>query len=139
MSKEAALYQSLAASGATLIAFIGVCHEVIGHVIFPWAPAFFGGPVGWHALGVFAISVGLLLLGGVLRLVKIPVVPVSLLVTAIGIAVACLAAVRYQQFHMFALAASLSGIVTAACHRRAMQEAARAAASAASANGASHA
>ena len=45
VSKEEALYQSLAFCGAVLIAFIGVCHEFVGDVLFPWGPALFGGPI----------------------------------------------------------------------------------------------
>ncbi len=119
MSKEAARYQSLAACGATLIAFIGVCHEVAGRIIFPWGPAFLGGPVGWHAVGLFAIASGLVLLGGTLRLFPFPVVPFSLLAAIIGVFFVVTTAVLHREFHVFALSAFFAGIVTAYCHRQA--------------------
>lgn len=122
MSKDEALYQSLASCGAVLIAFIGVCHEVAGHIVFPWGKAFLGGPIGWHATGLFAIFGGLLLLGGTLRLIRVPVVPFSLLAATIGAFFFVATAVLHDQFHMFALAGFLSGIVTAYFHRKAVHQ-----------------
>jgi len=122
MSQQQSLYQSLAASGATLIAFVGVCHEFIGHIVFPWAPAFVGGPIVWHSLGLFTIIFGLLLLAGTLRLIKFPVIRLSLVAAAIGIGLVVVTATLHHQFHMPALAVALSGFVTAFCHRKAAQQ-----------------
>jgi len=122
MSRQEALYQSLAASGAVLIAFVGLCHEFIGKILFPWEPAFLGGPIGWHALGLFAIASGLLLLGGTLRLFEFPVVPYALLSAAIGIIFVAIPAVLHHQFHMLALAVFFSGMVTAYCHPKSAQQ-----------------
>ncbi len=121
MSREEALYQSLAASGAVLIAFVGICHEAIGHILFPWGPAFLGGPVGWHAVGLFVIAAGLLFLGGTLRLFRFPVVPYALLLAVFGGIFVVIPAVLHHQFHMLALTLFFSGIVTAYCHRKAAQ------------------
>jgi hypothetical protein len=74
ISKAQASYQSLAASGAALIAFIGVCHESVGSVLFPWGPRLLGGPIGWNSAGILLVGTGLLLLGGTLGLIKFPVV-----------------------------------------------------------------
>src|SRR3954451_8415536 len=101
MTTEQARYQSLASSGATLVAFVGVCHELAGHIIFPWGPAFLGGPIGWHAVGLFAIASGLLLLGGTLRLYAFPVVAYALLGAAIGVFFIVATAVLHGQFHAF--------------------------------------
>ncbi len=120
MSKDAALFQSLASCGAALITFIGVCHELVGDTLFPWGPPFLGGPVGWHGVGLLAIASGLLMLGGTLHLIRFPVVPFSLLVAAIGAAFVVIAAVLHHQFHMFALAALVSGILTAYFHAKAV-------------------
>src|SRR5205085_1164340 len=95
MSKTEALFQSLASCGAAIIAFIGVCHEVVGDIVFPWGPALLGGAVGWHGLGLFAIAVGLMLLGGTLRLIRFPVVPFALLIIAMGIAIGAFAAIAH--------------------------------------------
>ena len=124
MSKDEALYQSLASCGAAIIAFIGVCHEFIGHILFPLGPAMAGGPIGWHSLGILAIVAGLLVLGGTLRLIKFPVVPFALIVVVIGIVLVILTAVVKHQFHFFALAAAAASAVTAFCHRKASRLAA---------------
>ena len=119
MSRDEALHQSLASSGATLIAFVGVCHEVAGHRVFPWGPAFLGGPIGWHGVGLFGIVAGLLLLGGTLHLYRFPVVPFALLASAIGAFFFVATAALHGEFHAFALAVVCAGLVTAYCHPRA--------------------
>ncbi|MEW6366745.1 MAG: hypothetical protein AB1714_19120 [Acidobacteriota bacterium] len=123
MSREGAVYQSLASCGAALIAFIGLCHEFVGQVLFEWGPSLFGGTLGWHAAGLLFIALGLLMLGGTLRLIEFPVVPLSALMTAIGIAVGAFAATVHRQFHLFAFATAVAGIITAFCHRRAIARA----------------
>jgi hypothetical protein len=117
MSRREARDQSLASCGAVLIAFIGVCHEFAGHIVFPWAPATLGGPVGWHGLGIFAVVVGLLLLGGTLRLIRFPVVPGSVAIAALGIAIGAFTAVAHHEFHMFAFAGVGAAATTARYHR----------------------
>lgn len=129
ISKEEGLYRSLASCGAVLIAFIGVAHEVVGHILFPWGPAFLGGPLGWHGTGLLAIASGLLLLGGTLRLFRFPVVPFALSVAAAGAFFVIVTAVLHHQFHMFALVGCSSGVVTAHFHRKAARQGAPAAAS----------
>ena len=119
MSKQEALYQSLASCGAALIAFIGVCHEFVGHIVFSWGPALLGGPIGWHGLGLFTFALGLLLLGGTLRLIRFPVVPLALVTVAISIALVAFTVVVHQQFHMFRFAAVVAGTSTAFFHRKA--------------------
>jgi hypothetical protein len=119
MSKQEALHQALAACGAAIIAFIGVCHMFVGETLFPWGPAFFGGPIGWYGIGIVAIVGGLLVLGGTLRLFPFPVITISLVTAVIGLAVAVAAEVLHGQFHMFALAVFCSGILTAYFHRKA--------------------
>lgn len=122
MSKDEALYQSLAACGAALIAFTGMLHEFAGLIIFPWALDALGGPIGWHGLGIFAIAAGLLTLGGTLRLIKFPVVPFALIAVVIGIVLVIFTAVAHRQFHMPALAAAAAGTVTAFFHRKAVAQ-----------------
>ena len=122
MTEDEALYQSLASCGAAVIAFIGVCHEGVGSTLFPWGPALFGGPVGWHGLGLACIGGGALMLGGTLRLIAFPVVPVALLVVGIGTGLVLFTAVAYGRFHMFALAVATAGVVAAVFHRKAVAE-----------------
>ncbi|MDQ3982593.1 MAG: hypothetical protein M3271_07940 [Actinomycetota bacterium] len=121
ISEEEALYRSLASCGAALIAFVGVAHEAVGDNLFPWGPGLLGGSVGWHGTGLLVIALGLLLLGGTLRLYRFPVVPLALSAAALAAFFVVFAAVRHRQFHMFALAGFLAGIVTAYFHRKALQ------------------
>ena len=122
MSRKEALYQSLASCGAALIAFIGVCHESFGHIVFPWGPALLGGPIGWHTLGIFAIVSGLLVLGGTLRLIQFPVVPFALIAVVAGVVLVIFTAAVHKQFHMPALAAAVAGATTAFFHRKAVAQ-----------------
>lgn len=115
--REEARYQSLASCGAALIAFIGVCHEFVGHLLFPWAPALFG-PVIWHGLGIFAIVVGVSMLLGTLRLIAFPVVAFASIAAVLAKVVFVFTAVAYLQFHLFALVAAMAGAVTAVFHRK---------------------
>jgi hypothetical protein len=117
MSRQQSLYQSLAASGAVLITFIGVCHEVVGTRLFPWGPGLFGGAIGWHAAGLGCIAIGLAFLGGTLRLVRFPVISSALVVGAAGLAIAVFTAVAHQEFHLFAFTLALAAASTAFCHR----------------------
>ena len=83
MTRDQERHQALAASGAAIIAFIGIVHEVVGETIFPWAPAFVGGYVIWYAMGGACLAFGLALLAATLGLIRMPVV-VPCLVGAIG-------------------------------------------------------
>lgn len=120
MTKEQARNQALAASGGALTVFIGLCHEFVGLVLFPWGEAFFGGPVGWHLAGLICIAVGVGLFAGALRLVRFPVVPVAIVLSVAGVAVTVITAVLTQQFHLFALTLAVSGVVIAYCHPRSL-------------------
>ena len=118
MTREQARHQALAASGAAIIAFIGIVHEVVGETIFPWAPAFVGGYVIWYAMGGACLAFGLALLAATLGLIRMPVV-VPCLVGAIGaIALTVLVAVVQREFHFFAVALALAGLTTAYFHRK---------------------
>jgi hypothetical protein len=118
ISRERALYQSLAASGAAIVAFIGVVHEAAGGLIFPWAPVLLG-PVAWHALGLSAIAGGTLIFLGTLNLVRVPVVLFSLLVAVLALVIGVLTAILKHEFHLFAFAAMLAGVTTAYFNRKA--------------------
>jgi hypothetical protein len=109
----------MAACGGALIAFIGVCHESVGSVLFPWGPRLLGGPIGWNGVGILAIGTGLLLLGGTLGLIRFPVVFVALVTVAIGVFFVAFAGVVHHQFHMFALALAIAGAATAYAHPKA--------------------
>lgn len=118
MTKEQARYQALAVSGATIVAFIGVVHVVVGETIFPWAPAFVGGYVTWYAMGAACLAFGLALLAATLRLIRMPVV-VPCLVLAVGsLALTVMVAITHGEFHFFAVALAFAGLTTAYFHRK---------------------
>lgn len=113
------VHRSLAASGSVLVAFIGLCHEFVGASLFPWGPAAFGGPIGWHALGFAAIVLGLLLLAGTLRIFALPVFALSTGVAILGAFITAYSAVARAQFHFFAFSLSVAAVLVATCHSRA--------------------
>lgn len=126
MTKKEANLQSLSLGAAFLIAFIGTVHEVVGPTLFPWAPVSFGSMI-WHTMGVLVILVGLLCMGGVLRVIEFPVVPCGILMGFVGIAVVIFVAYMRQEFHYFAVWISIAGFSLAIAHSKALrlQKAAR--------------
>ncbi len=123
MSRQEALFQSLATSGAVLMTFVGVCHFVVGAKLFPWAPDLLG-PIVWYGLGIVAITMGFLLLLGTLRIIRFPVFSMALLGAAVGLVVGLFTAAAYQEFHLFAFTVVLAATGTAVFHRKASRLAA---------------
>jgi hypothetical protein len=113
------LHRSLASSGSVLIGFIGLSHELVGATLFPWGPAEFGGPIGWHLLGLAAMGIGLLLLLGTLHILPTPVIALSILAAALGAVITGYTALMHNQFQFLALSFCLSAVVVAACYRSA--------------------
>jgi len=72
MTPRDALYQSLASCDAAWILFIGVGHEFVGAVLYPWGYGRFGGEIGWHVVGALTVGSGMLLLAGTLHFVRLP-------------------------------------------------------------------
>ncbi len=124
MSKQEALLQSLATSGAVLVTFVAVCHELVGARLFPWGPDAFGGPIGWHGVGLGGIAMGLLLVCGTLRVISFPVFPWALVVAAVGLVIALYTTFAHREFHMFAFTVFLAAIATAVFYRKASRLAA---------------
>lgn len=123
MSKQEALYQSLASCGAALIIFNGIAHLFAAEALFPWGPAFFfHSRVIFAGLGVIAIIAGLLSLGAILRFYFFPVVAVSLVAVAAGIAIVIICETLHDQFNVFALTVAFSGFLMAYFHRKALQQ-----------------
>lgn len=119
MSRQEALYQSLAACGAALIIFNGICHLFVAIKLFPFGPEFFHGYIIFESLGVVAIAAGILLLGAILRFYIFPVVAVSLVTSVAGVAIMMICQILYDRFNVFALSVALSGIVMAYFFRKA--------------------
>ena len=122
MSREIQ-YRSFAVAGAVLIVFIGMCHEFVGAIVFPFGPAVFGGSLGWHGVGLGGILLGLFLLAGVLDLIQLPVALISLFFMLLGMAIAIYTAVAYGRFHFFAVSLVVAAIVVALCYRRVQRQA----------------
>src|SRR2546428_138725 len=74
MSALVSRRQAVACSGAVLVAHVGLAHEVVGTVVYPYGPGVFGGPVGWHAAGFSVVASGLLMAIGVPGFIRVPVV-----------------------------------------------------------------
>jgi len=82
-----AMRDALACAAATLVAYVGVVHEVVGAALYPDGPAKFGGPIAWYGVGLAGIAAGMLLAAGVLRLLPVPVEPLAVVVGIMGGAV----------------------------------------------------
>lgn len=122
MSKQEALYQSLAACGAALIIVNGIYHLFAAEALFPWGPAFFHGHFLFDGIGYVAIVAGILLLGAILRFYSFPVIAVSLVTTVAGLAIVVICEALHSQFNVFALCVATSGIAMAYFHRKAVQQ-----------------
>lgn len=122
MSKQEGLYQSLASCGAALIIFNGICHLFVAETLFPFGPEFFHGRIPFFGVGVVAIIAGCLLLGAILRFYLFPVIAVSLVTSAAGLAILIICQTLYNRFNVFALSVALSGIIMAYFYRKATQQ-----------------
>lgn len=96
-------------AAATLVAYVGVVHEVVGATLYPEGPLAFGGPIVWYAAGVAGIAAGLLLAAGAVRLLAVPVRPLAAAVGIIGGAVFVAEALRNGGFHLFAFTLVVAG------------------------------
>lgn len=118
MTHPATLSRSLAASCAAVMAFHGLLHEMIGPLLFPWAPAVFG-PFLWHGMGFAVLGLGLLSWAGTVDLLRFPVVPVSIAIACLGLGAVVFMATTRGEFHFFALCLALVSVATALFHHRA--------------------
>lgn len=119
MTRQEAAYQAIATCGALHIGFIGLAHEFIGAQLFPWAPQALG--LMWHPAGLSVVAIGMLLLAGTLGWIRYPVVPLALLMVAVGVLTVVLIEVLHQQFHFLALTLAMAGVMTAIFHHKAEQ------------------
>lgn len=118
MTQEQARAQALAVSGAVVIAFIGMIHEVVGETIFPWAPAFVGGYVIWYAMGALCLAFGVGMMAATLGLARLPVVWPCIVIAVGSLALTVLVAVVKGEFHFFAVSLAVAGLATAWFHRK---------------------
>ena len=108
--------RALACSAATLLAYLGLVHEMVGARLYPDGPARFGGPIGWHAAGVGLLLLGALIVLALLGRVRAPVRALAAGIGAAGAAVVAGEAYLHGGFHFFAfttvVAAAFIVIVT---------------------------
>jgi uncharacterized membrane protein len=107
----------LAFAAATLIAYVGIAHEVVGARLYPDGPALLGGPLGWHAVGIAGIAMGALLIAGTLGMASVPLVPCALAIAGIGAGFVAWDAAN-GGLHFFALTLVIAGSVLARSARR---------------------
>ena len=86
--------------------------------MFPWGPAFFGGTIPWHAVGILCIALGGGAGRGVLRVIRFPVVAASLIMAPLALAITLFAGVVHGQFYLFALTLAICGVRVAWCYRK---------------------
>ena len=108
--------QALAFAGATLLAYVGIVHEAVGSTLYPYGPAAFGGPLGWHAAGLSLVAAGVLIGAGTLGLLRLPVAPMAALLSLVGIAEVPIA--RKRRFPLLARGAPRVGHGAAGARQR---------------------
>lgn len=109
VSAPLSIRDAVSCAAATLVAYVGVVHEVVGATLYPEGPLKFGGPIAWHGVGLAGVAAGLLLAAGVLRLLPVPVKPLAAVVGVIGGAVFAAEAIGHGGFHFFAFTLVLAG------------------------------
>lgn len=100
--------RALAACAATLLAYVGLVHEIVGSTLYPQGPAAFGGPVGWHLGGMLLFALGALTMVGTLGVVQVPTRALAGLAALLGLGVFVAEATK-GGFHFFALTMMLAG------------------------------
>ena len=110
--------RALAFGGATLLAYVGLAHEVVGSTLYPYGPAAFGGLFGWHAAGLSLTAIGLLIAAGTLGLVQLPTALLAAALSVAGFVVLVGEALLHHSFHFFAFTTVLAGIFVAVQTRK---------------------
>jgi hypothetical protein len=100
-------------TGAVLIAYVGLVHEVIGARLYPDGPALMGGAVPWHFLGVAGIAAGLALVADCAGLVTAPRRALALLIGVAGLGAMAGDAVVHGGFHFFAATLVVAALLVA--------------------------
>jgi hypothetical protein len=110
--------RALAYAAATLVAYVGVVHEVVGSTLYPQGPAALGGPLGWHALGISGIAAGVVIAASVLGLARVPMLRLAVVVALCGAVIFVAEALIHGGFHFFALTLFVAAVVLAITERR---------------------
>jgi uncharacterized membrane protein len=110
--------RALAAAGATLLAYVGMVHEVVGDRLYPDGPALFGGILCWHAAGLSLTAIGIVTLAGTLGLARVPVVLLAIVAIVVGALAVAGDALLHGGFHFFAFTMVVAGALVVATMRR---------------------
>jgi hypothetical protein len=102
---------------AALLAYVGVVHEVVGATLYPYGPAAFGGPLGWHAAGLALVALGLLAGAGLLGVVQAPVALLGAVGAGAGAVALAGEALQHGGFHFFAFTMVVAGAILAGTRR----------------------
>jgi hypothetical protein len=93
---------AVSCAAATLVAYVGLVHEVVGATLYPEGPLELGGPLVWHGLGLAGIAAGSLMAAGTLRVLRVPVKLLAAVVGVIGGGVFAAEVLEHGGFHFFA-------------------------------------
>jgi hypothetical protein len=104
---------ALAWTGAVLIAYVGLVHEVVGVRLYPDGPMLFGGPVAWHALGLAGIVAGLALVADHVGVMRVPRRTLAGLAGVAGVGAMVADAVLHGGFHFFAATIVVAAVLAA--------------------------
>lgn len=110
--------RALAFGGATILAYVGLVHEVVGSTLYPDGPAVFGGLLGWHAAGISLTAIGLLMAAGTLGLIRLPTASLAVALSLVGFVVLVGEALQHRSFHFFAFTIVAAGIFVAVQTRK---------------------
>jgi len=94
--------RALVCSAAALLAYVGLVHEFVGTKLYPDGPAWFGGPVGWHAAGLGLLAAGILIFAALLGRARVPVRALAAVLGIAGAIATCGEAYVHGGFHFFA-------------------------------------
>ena len=82
---------------------------MVGARLYPDGPAYFGGPLGWHAAGLSLVGLGVAMMGGTLGLARVPIVPLALVGIVAGAVSVVGDAVVHGGIHFFASTMVVAG------------------------------
>jgi hypothetical protein len=116
-STPLSIRDAVSCAAATLVAYVGVVHEVVGATLYPEGPLQFGGPIVWHSAGLAGIAAGLWLAAGALRLLPVPGRLLAAAVGLIGGVVFAAEALLHGGFHFFAFTLVVAGGVLVIAER----------------------
>ena len=93
---------ALATAGGVLVMQVGLAHEFVGAQLYPDGPALFGGPIGWHLVGLSGVVAGLLMTATALGFIRAPLRFIATSLITAGIVLLLADTLLHGGFHFFA-------------------------------------